>query len=239
MLSKHITMQTILKQRNEAKFTELWRKAEIIANEVGVELVKPRTAATSRFRSNAGSDSESAEVYFRRNIYYPFVDYCINEFSERFPESSLTMFTGYKLHPGKVHRITTAEIDIIQTFYEGDLPSGTTFGAEVEMWKQKFIEADKVELDKMKLVDVLPLADMDFFPNIHTVLRIILTIPVGSVPCERSFSSLRRLKDWSRSSMAEDRLNGLALLYIHQDKFINKMKILSRFDSTGHRRMKL
>ena len=62
---------------------------------------------------------------------------------------------------------------------------------------------------------------------------------VGSVPCEHSFSSLRRLKDWSRPSMAKDRLNGFALLYIHQDKFVHKMKVLRRFDSTGHRRMKL
>ena len=168
-----------------------------------------------------------------------FIDYCVNEFSEHFPESSLTMFTGYKLHPGKVHQITTADINIIQRFYEGDLPSGATLGAEVEICKEKFAEADKVELDRMKLVDVLPLADMDFFPNIPTVLRILLTIPVGSVPCEHSFSSLRRLKDWSRPSMAENRLNGLALLYIHQDKFVHKMKVLRRFDSTGHRRLKL
>jgi len=64
-----LCQKTILKQRNEVKFAELWKKAEIIASKVGVVLVKPRTAATSRFRNNAGSDSESAEVYFRRNIY--------------------------------------------------------------------------------------------------------------------------------------------------------------------------
>ena len=98
-----LSQKPVIKQRNEAKFGELWRKAELIANKVGVELVKPRTTTTSRFKSNAGNDSESAEVYFRRNIYYPFIDHCVNEFSERFPELSLTMFTGYKLHPGKVH----------------------------------------------------------------------------------------------------------------------------------------
>ena len=51
---------------------------------------------------------------------------------------------------------------------------------------------------------------------IHKVLLIFLTTPVGSVSCERSFSALRRLKLWTRSSMTEDRLSGLAVLLIHR-----------------------
>ncbi len=44
----------------------------------------------------------------------------------------------------------------------------------------------------------------------------ILTIPVESVSCERSFSALRCLKLWTRSSMTEERLSGLAMLLIHR-----------------------
>ena len=54
------------------------------------------------------------------------------------------------------------------------------------------------------------------FPAIHKVLSIFLTTPVGSVSCERSFSALRRLKIWTRSSMTEDRLSGLIILFIHR-----------------------
>ena len=39
--------------------------------------------------------------------------------------------------------------------------------------------------------------------------------------------------------MTEDRLTGLALLYIHQDKETDKANILKRFDSIGHHRIKL
>ena len=95
------------------------------------------------------------------------------------------------------------------------------------------------QLEKMSLVDALTFADKEFFPNVYEVLKLILTLPVGSVPCERSFSILRRLKDWSRSTMTEERLNGLALLYIHQDKQIDKGKVLQRFDCMGHHRLKL
>ena len=33
-------------------------------------------------------------------------------------------------------------------------------------------------------------------------------MPIGSVPCERSFSALRRLKQWTRTAMVEYRLIG-------------------------------
>lgn len=231
---------TISKQRNEAKFSELWKKAKVIADKIDVELTKPRTTTVSRFRSNAGvdtTDADSAELHYRRNVYYPFIDHCIKEFSERFPESSLSRFYGYNLHPGKVSQITSTEVTEIANFHGNDLPCIETFEAEVTMWKEKFIADDISLLEKMKLIDVLPLADKDFFPNIHEVLKQILTVPVGSVPCERSFSSMRRLKDWSRSTMTEERLNGLALMYIHQDKSIDKDSVLKRFDCTGQRRI--
>ena len=53
------------------------------------------------------------------------------------------------------------------------------------------------------------------FPAIHKTLTILLTTPVGSVSCESSFSGLRRLKLWNRSTMNEERLSGLGKLLIH------------------------
>ena len=60
------------------------------------------------------------------------------------------------------------------------------------------------------------LADSDYYPNIREIFHILLTMPIGSVPCERSFSALRRLKQWNRTAMVEYRL---ALLHIHRDVY--------------------
>ena len=51
---------------------------------------------------------------------------------------------------------------------------------------------------------------------LHKVSVIFLTTPVGSVSCERSFSALRLLKPWTRSTMTEERLSGLVMLRIYR-----------------------
>ena len=91
----------------------------------------------------------------------------------------------------------------------------------------------------MKLLDVLILADSDFLPDVHEIIKLILTLPVGSILCERSFSTMQLLKDWNRSTMGENRLTGLALLMVHRDMDVSRENILKRFDSTGNRRLKL
>ena len=59
--------------------------------------------------------------------------------------------------------------------------------------------------------------DADCYSNVYIAYRILLTIPVTVVSAERSFSKLKLLKNYLRSSMSQERLNGLALLWIEKD----------------------
>ena len=52
------------------------------------------------------------------------------------------------------------------------------------------------------------------FPNVETILRIYLTIPISNASGERSFSVLKGVKNCIRSSIEQDRLGSLALLCI-------------------------
>lgn len=53
--------------------------------------------------------------------------------------------------------------------------------------------------------------DTSYFPTIKVLLRIFATILVTTATAERTFSLLKRLKTYLRSTMGEERLNGLAL----------------------------
>ena len=58
---------------------------------------------------------------------------------------------------------------------------------------------------------------------------------MGSYSCERSFSALRRLEIWTRSTMIASRLIGLALMFVHKQR----TDILHLWDSPVHRRIAL
>ncbi|CAH9130037.1 unnamed protein product [Cuscuta epithymum] len=56
--------------------------------------------------------------------------------------------------------------------------------------------------------------DTDCYPNASIAYRILLTTPVTVASTEMSFSKLKLLKVYLRSSMSQKRLNGLAILCI-------------------------
>ena len=53
--------------------------------------------------------------------------------------------------------------------------------------------------------------------EVHNILRLYLTVPITSATSERSFSALKIVNTYLRSSMSEQRLNNYLLLHIHKD----------------------
>lgn len=49
------------------------------------------------------------------------------------------------------------------------------------------------------------------------LIKIYLTVPVTTATAERSFSTLRRIKSYLRSTMSQNRLNNILLLHAHKD----------------------
>ena len=63
-----------------------------------------------------------------------------------------------------------------------------------------------------RVSDTLKQADPPIFPDIFTMLKILAVLPVTTCSCERSISALRRMKTYLRSTMTQERFNGLAFL---------------------------
>ena len=79
----------------------------------------------------------------------------------------------------------------------------------------------------------------NYCPNINILLQIMCTLPVTSCSSERSFSALKQIKTSLRSSMGNERLTALTLLYIHRDVEIDIEEVIVEFGRRYPRRMKL
>ncbi|KAM3390463.1 hypothetical protein ACQJBY_012204 [Aegilops geniculata] len=80
--------------------------------------------------------------------------------------------------------------------------------------------------------------EVDCYPNIAIAYRVFFTMPVTVASAERSFSKLKLLKNYLRSTMSQERLNGLATLCIEKDLLdeIDIDTIVSDFASQNFRR---
>ncbi|KAK4875840.1 hypothetical protein RN001_012262 [Aquatica leii] len=54
------------------------------------------------------------------------------------------------------------------------------------------------------------------FLNLFVALRMLLTLPISVASAERSFSKLKLIKTYLRSSMSQERLVGLATISIEK-----------------------
>lgn len=78
-------------------------------------------------------------------------------------------------------------------------------------------------------------------PDVVTCYMLFLTLPVTVASCERSFSKLRMVKNYLRSSCGQDRLSGLALLSIESKvaRSLNLDDLIKNFASMKVRRKKV
>jgi len=73
----------------------------------------------------------------------------------------------------------------------------------------------------LEIVESIQQAE-SFYLKVKTALEILLAMPYSTATIERSFSTLRRVKTWLRSTMIADRLNGLFRFSVHK-KLVNNM----------------
>lgn len=78
----------------------------------------------------------------------------------------------------------------------------------------------------------------DVYPNLDIAIRISLCIPATNCAGERSFSCLRRVKNYLRTSISELRLNSLSLLCIEANttKTLSYKDIINEFANKKSRR---
>ena len=85
----------------------------------------------------------------------------------------------------------------------------------------------------------MTVTDLDFFPNIKKLLKIGCAFAVTNAECECSISRKRILKTYMHSAMTDERLNGLAMLYVHRYIECDPRKVVDEFAKRNPQRIVL
>jgi hypothetical protein len=79
------------------------------------------------------------------------------------------------------------------------------------------------------------------YPQYYRLVQLALTLPVATASVERSFSAMRRIRNWMRLTMGQERFSSLALLNIESDltAALDPEQLVQMYASAGNRRLQL
>jgi len=203
-----------LRENADVNFKKMFKDIVEFAAKVDVEISMPRVCGRQTHRVNI--NVTDPETYFKISVYLPFLDYIIQALHTRFDDRLSDVMPLEGLIPSNFSFYDDDSILKAAMIYDKDLKysDSSCLRAELHMWRCKWYNND----DKpQSVIDTLPHCT-NLLPNIQVLLRLFATLPITSATPERTFSTLKRLKSYLRSTMTEERLNGLALANINKKK---------------------
>ncbi|XP_065642987.1 zinc finger MYM-type protein 1-like [Hydra vulgaris] len=132
--------------------------------------------------------------------------------------SDFDFFNGHSLSKSSVDELKKKAVNLSQ-IYKADLDSSDF---QSEMASFKYQDAAMMDnFEKSSPINILQLIHKysltDAYPNTAIAIRIFLTIPVTVATRERSFSELKLIKNYKRSTMGQERMSSLAKISIENE----------------------
>jgi hypothetical protein len=242
--------------------------AKVLADELEMtpeEMTFPREADVRRRRKKTqfsyeapDEPVENPEDDYRINFFNVLMDQAIMSFEERFSQlmkfqdifGFLFNIQAYK----EIHSDCSASAELLKlclSLQQAMSEKGDgTVDDESDIDGQSLYDEVKTLANILPQNSVSPLDVLrymvsnglqELLPNLTVALCILLTVPVTVASGERSFSRLKLIKTYLRSTMSQDRLVGLAILSIENDvaQTLDFADLLSEFASQKARKISM
>ena len=121
-------------------------------------------------------------------------------------------------------------------FCQDDFPNYQILDSDIDLWESYWNCYIGNIPDEIRTA--MKTISFPGFQNIQVTLKILATMPVTSCSRERSFSAMSQLKNYTRSTMTNDRLNGLTLMHILRDIIPSIDDVSDRYGNSGNRQLK-
>ena len=208
--------------RDEETFELFWILVQQLVSEYDIGEPKlPRKRKAPRHLEIGSSEPEhpsSPKEYYKR-IYYKALDLAVNCIKSRFDQP------GYAMYKNLETLLVTAAngkdygdcFKLVTDFYGTDL-SHSRLRAQLEILATHFHNNDgSVSFRDIKsYFQDLTTSTRTLFSEVVTLMQLVLVLPATNASSERSFSAMRRVKNYLRSTMGQQRFNHLMVLHVHK-----------------------
>ncbi|CAH3178910.1 unnamed protein product [Porites lobata] len=226
----NLTLETLRSCRNEESFKSVWKLCECVCNKVRSwindtdfsfrDARVPRRQTSTRLQALVGENpshnaQSKPEDFHRVNTYFTSLDKVLAEIEARFGGNDQDVLCA-------LGDITLSDSPAIRSF--NLVSSYYSLDRDLLQADQRlFCQFKKAHLEPKSLktaADVIETLHanrlFEMVPEFSKVVSILAVIPATSCSAERSFSGLRRLKTYLRSTMGQSRLNSLAIISIER-----------------------
>jgi len=205
-----VTAQNLQSLRTDQTFKEVFEAAQQKLQQCQLDPVTlPRKRKLPK-RLDGGTQEYTAnsaeEVY--RVEFFKVIDSASENLNEYFTSTDLMAYRDL----GEMLLSGSFKPQIVRKYPE----LSDSLEQELGFFRNQF-SGSSVEDYRKIFVDMVPEVRR-MFPQVERLLRLLLVSPASSCEAERSFSALRRMKTWLRSTMTQQRLNHLMICHVHRDR---------------------
>ena len=244
--STHAVLQSLKDMRNEEEFEKFWKEATDTCNKLN--LPDPCLPRQRRIPAKQGGGRRRSKFYIYQceallsnQLFLSSFRY-IN-FSNGTSENDLSIARDVEeiLVAQSLLSVSDAAIKRVSSFYgfdeddiKAELRVFTNLVKDKEISLLQNTSTGSIILCRKQL-----LAEDNglktVLPVVTKLMKIFWTIPINSCSAEHSFSCLRHLKTYLRSTMGQERLSSLGFLYIERGVVIDMDNVVNDFAKTSRR----
>ncbi len=218
------TIETLKNIRGDDMFQLFWKHTELLREHTGIdEPILPRKRrAPSRYEIGDGEGFHLSIVEDHyRLLYFEAIDLAIMSIQDRFNQSGFLMYQNLEelLIKAANSKDYSSEMEKVVSFYGDDFESKEQLSTQLEIFSSSFNKdsSNHVTLrEAIKCVQDFSPGQRAYYSQICKVVQLILVMPATNAASERSFSTMKRVKSYLRSTMGQERLNNLMIMNIYK-----------------------
>lgn len=210
------------------KFSDILTEAKLTCQKWGIDIQtfsNKRARIVKKHYDELSIDYRfnNAEDMYKVNVFFRVVDIVTQQLRTRFEGMFHVSDSFMFLEPQRLSQLNDLEIienaDKLKEKYEKDISAA--FALQLVLLKNTFkSELDSISTirDLLHLILIKHVELSSSFTEVISVLVLFLTLPVTVASAERSFSKLKLIKSFLRSTMSQDRIKALGLLSIEAEE---------------------